>query len=147
MIGEVTQRLGESGMERPFGLKVPAALRPHYDAFFAADPERMADCFTADACLRDNQHPEGLHGRQAIQLHYQEFFAHAAEFELLRVRFLTLGGDHFSVSELALGHPMIGADRHLLVSGQLYEMDGASGLIRRLSTFIDFDGAVRFERA
>lgn len=134
-------------MERPFGLKVPAALKPHFDAFFAADPVRIAACFSEDACLRDQQHPEGLIGREAIRLHYQAFFAQAAEFELLRVRFLALGQDHMSVSELALGHPTIGADRHLLVSGQLYEMDGASGLIRRLSTFIDLDGAVRFEKS
>ncbi len=133
-------------MERPFGLKVPPALQAHYDAFFAADPMRMAACFCVDACLRDDFHPEWIHGREAIHTHFQEFFAQVGEFELLRVRFLNLGVDHLSISELALGHPEIGMDRKLIVSAQVYELDSDSGLIRRLSTFIDHAGAVRFEK-
>ena len=133
-------------MERPFGLKVPAALRPHFDAFFAADPDRLAACFTADGCVRTLQNPEGMHGRDAIRGHYRAFFAESAQFELLRVRFLTLGRDFLSVSELALGHPEIGTERHLLFSAQVYELEPGGPLIRRLSTFVDLEGAVRFER-
>ena len=94
-------------MERPFGLKVPAALQAHFDAFFAADPIRMALCFCPDARLRDDQHPEGLLGREAIREHYRAFFTQVDQFELLRVRFLALGQDHLSVSELALGLSLI----------------------------------------
>jgi len=89
----------------------------------------------------------GLHGRDAIQAHYQAFFSQVAQFELLRVRFLALGEEHLAVAELALGHPGIGIDRHLLVSAQLYEMEPGGTLIRRLSTFIDHGGAVRFEKS
>ncbi len=129
-------------MEIPLGLKIPEVLKPFMAAYFREDAAAMASCFASDAEVWRVQQPLPLVGREAIEGWLLDFIPEFRRASVHRMRWFLSERAVLSVSELTMELRLLGEGKFLVTTAVAYELD-AEGLIQRLRTFVDADGAVR----
>ena len=122
-------------------LKIPAEIGAYYAAFFAADLEGILACFTPDAEIRSTGMPDPARGVVQIRAYFEAMLELSRDMKVHRHRFLVMPQAVSATSELTMPLPGRGPTPYLFTSVQVYELDEA-GLIFRLLTFTDLDGAV-----
>jgi SnoaL-like domain len=122
-------------------LKVPREIEAYYEAFFAADMEGILACFTPDAEVRSTGLEHPARGPAQIRAYFEAMLDLSRDMKAHRHRFLVLPQAVTATSEITMPLPGRGPTPYLFTSIQVYELDEA-GLIFRLLTFTDLDGAV-----
>lgn len=132
-------------MEYPIDPKVPAPLRPLFQAFAARNAAEMAACFTPDAEVWRFRQPTPLTG-PAIQAWLEVFISQFKEASVHRMRWFENCRAILCVAEITVTMDLLGLDPHLATFAVVYQL-GEDGRIARLQTFIDAEGAIRMTRS
>ena len=122
-------------------LKVPSEIEAYYEAFLAADLEGILACFSPDAEVRSTGLPQPARGPAQLRAYFEAMLDLSRDMKLHRHRFLVIPQAVSVTSEITMPLPGRGPTPYLFTSVQVYELDDA-GLISRLLTFTDLDGAV-----
>lgn len=120
-------------------------LNPYLKAVESGDLERLLACFAPDVEFQLAETTSVLVGKDALRAFYQERWHSFSGQKALRRRSFTNGLEVITMAEIEVTIPEMGEGFFILPIAQRFVFD-SSGLIVKLTDFLDFKSAIRAPR-